>query len=153
MDISKIIFSLLVLTTFFACDNSKKLAEYNDIADVATLHGNPNSNIVIVNTQGGPVTTLMDAELKQIMQMSQTTDVLYANVHQVQTKDPSSFNSDITFDAAKTHDIESVKMLQRVVDYFKKEKNKTVYVLGISFGAFMTQELIATAGIDVADKY
>ena len=46
----------------------------------------------------------------------------------------------------------SVAKLHRVIQHFKKQ-GKKVYVLGISFGAFMTQELLATYGTDIADGY
>jgi len=79
---------------------------------------------------------------------------LYVMVHQVQTKTPMLFTrSDITFEQAKQYDLESVSNIKRVVDYFKNQQGKTVYVLGVSFGAFIVQELIATHGVDVADGY
>ncbi len=130
------------------------LPEEEFVKDISTFHGNPDGDIVVVNTQGGPITTLEDEILKEFIDMTQTQDALYVNVHQVQTKNPELFTkSDITFDQAKKYDIQSVENLKRVVDYFKNEEGKTVYVLGISFGAFMTQELIAAYGIDAADGY
>ncbi|MGB0769617.1 MAG: hypothetical protein ACPGPB_02570 [Flavobacteriaceae bacterium] len=124
-----------------------------EIKDDATFHGNFKSDIVVVNTQGGPVTKLEDDELKDIIQESKMNDALFVNVHQSQTKEPHLFTkTDITFDDAKKFDKSSVERLKKVVEYFK-EKKKKVYVLGISFGAFMTQELIASYGIDVADGY
>ncbi len=124
-----------------------------EIKDDATFHGNLKSNIVVVNTQGGPVTELDDDFLKEIIQESKMNDALFVNVHQAQTKEPHLFTkTDITFDDAKKYDKSSVERLKKVVNYFK-EKNKKVFVLGISFGAFMTQELIASYGIDVADGY
>lgn len=124
-----------------------------EIKDEATFHGNFKSDIVVVNTQGGPVTKLEDDELKDIIQESKMNDALFVNVHQAQTKEPHLFiKTDITFDDAKKYNKSSVERLRKVVDYFKK-KNKKVYVLGISFGAFMTQELIASYGIDVANGY
>ena len=124
-----------------------------EIKDDATFHGNLKSNIVVVNTQGGPVTELDDDFLKEIIQESKMNDALFVNVHQAQTKEPHLFTkTDITFEDAKKYDKSSVERLKKVVNYFK-EKNKKVFVLGISFGAFMTQELIASYGIDVADGY
>ena len=42
-------------------------------------------------------------------------------------------------------------MLAAVVDHFQ-DQGKTVYVVGISFGAFVVQELLATQG-NVAEGY
>ena len=39
-----------------------------EIKDDATFHGNFKSDIVVVNTQGGPLTKLEDDELKDIIQ-------------------------------------------------------------------------------------
>ena len=53
-----------------------------EIKDDATFHGNLKSNIVVVNTQGGPVTELDDDFLKEIIQESKMNDALFVNVHQ-----------------------------------------------------------------------
>jgi len=125
----------------------------SNIEDIATFHGNLIGDVVIVNTQGGPDTVLYDEDLKDIIEQAQAQSALFVNVHQEQTLDPSKFEEDITFEQAKKYDTQSVDYLKRVLDFFNKQDNKTVYVLGISFGAFMVQELIATYGIDEADGY
>lgn len=147
---------LLVLIT--GCNNDDDVAPivkpFEAISDIATFHGNLKSDIVIVNTQGGPVTSLEDNTLNEFIALSQAQSALFVNVHQEQTKTPNIFKKkDITFEQAKQYDLKSVAHLKRVIEYFKKQKNKKVYVLGISFGAFMAQELIATYGIDIADGY
>ena len=92
-----------------------------EIKDDATFHGNFKSNIVVVNTQGGPVTGLED----DIIQESKMKDALFVNVHQAQTKEPHLFTkTDITFDNAKKFDKLSVERLKKVIDYFKKKKKK-----------------------------
>ena len=126
---------------------------FTEIKEDGTFHGNFKSDIVVVNTQGGPGTKLEDEKLKEIIEQSKTSNALYVNVHQAQTKDPHLFTkTDITFDDAKKYNDWTVARLKKVVDYFKKKKKK-VYVLGISYGAFVAQELIADHGIDVADGY
>lgn len=149
----------LLLVFITSCNNDDEVTTpivkpFEAISDIATFHGNLDSNIVIVNTQGGPVTPLEDNTLKEFIALSQAQSALFVNVHQEQTKNPDIFKKkDITFEQAKQYDLKSVAHLKRVVEYFKKQKNKKVYVLGISFGAFMAQELIATYGIDIADGY
>lgn len=127
--------------------------KFQEIIDIATFHGNLNSKIVVVNTQGGPDTFLFEDDIRDIITSTQTSNALWVNVHQIQTKNPNQFAvSDITFEQAKQFDEQSVGYLKKVVEYFKT-RDYSVYVLGISFGAFMTQELISDHGIDMADKY
>ncbi|CAL2106940.1 conserved hypothetical protein [Tenacibaculum sp. 190524A02b] len=149
---------LLFFITFISCDKKEDEIiiepNFNEISNIATFYGNKNAEIIIVNTQGGPTTELANEDIKDIAKTSSLAQkALFVNVHQAQTKTPSNFKKEITFEKAKEYDKESVKMLKKVIDYFKKQSNKKVYVLGISFGAFMTQELIATYGISTADKY
>ena len=151
-----------LLFTFLSCkkdDDIKAAAaatstSLEEISDIVTFHGNRKGDIIIVNTQGGPSTQLEDETLNEFIIYSKTESALFVNVHQAQTKNPSEFTTkDISFEQAKQHDLQSIKYLKRVIDFFKSQEGKTVYVLGISFGAFMTQELIASHGVDVADGY
>ncbi len=157
--IKKSLFITLLITVFISCNKDKKIEELepslSQIAHLATFHGEKNSNTVIINTQGGPVTKLEDDELKNILKKSSIEGkALLVNVHQMQTANPSLFTKkDITFEQAKSYDKASVETLKTVVEFFKKQPSKKVYVLGISFGAFMTQELIASYGINSADGY
>lgn len=124
------------------------------ISDIATFHGDLKSDAVVVNCQGGPVTTLEDATLKELIGLTQAQSTLFVNVHQVQTKDPEKFKTaDITFAQAKTYNKTSIDYVKRVIDHLRGQNVKKVYVLGISFGSFVAQELIASHGIDVADGY
>jgi len=144
------------LLTFLSCTKKDDIIPdaFKEISDIATFHGNLEGNIVVINTQGGPETQLDDETLNEFIYETQAQAALFVNVHQEQTKNPSQFTaSDITFDQAKEFDTQSVATLKRVVNFFKNQQGKTVYVLGISFGAFMAQELIAAHGIDVADGY
>ena len=148
--------SAILLLPLLSCnkDRAEQLALFDEISDIATFHGNLEGNVVVVNTQGGPGIELEDDGLLDIISESQTQSALYVNVHQVQTKNPSLFTgTEITFEEAKEYDLQSIENLKRAVEFFTNQEDKTVYVLGISFGAFMTQELIATHGIDVADGY
>lgn len=145
--------AITLVITFTSCSKKGDENIFPEIRDIATFQGNTNSDIVIINTQGGPVTRLTDDAVSEWIQSSGTKKLLWVNVHQSQTKNPEKFtNANITFNQAKEFDNKSVSDLKTVIQYFK-DKNKTVYILGVSFGAFMTQELIAQHGIDIADKY
>lgn len=112
--------------------------------------GNELSNTVIINTQGGPQTELAVEEFNEVFSRVKTKGLLKVNVYQAQTLNPQLFTkSEITFQQAVKYDSESIETLYKVIKYFK-DQGKTVYVVGISFGAFMVQELIAKKGIDVA---
>ena len=148
---------ILMLTMLISCgkDEQTNLSEptFHEIEEMVHFHGDKKSDIIIVNTQGGPVTELEDETIEEFIKASETKNILYLNVHQAQTKDPDRFNKSLTFEQAKSYDKESVRTLKSVIDYCKKYPGKKVYVLGISFGAFMAQELIAEYGVDIADGY
>lgn len=123
------------------------------VEDLYVAVGNPDAGVVLVNTQGGPVPFLFSREqIPEAFGLLDLDRVYLVSVHQSQTIDPAPFvDADITFEEAQTADAESVAMLAAVVDEFRA-RGKTVYVVGISFGAFMIQELLATQG-NVAEGY
>lgn len=123
------------------------------VEDLYVAVGNPAADVVLVNTQGGPVPFLFSREqIPEAFGLLDLDRVYLVSVHQSQTIDPAPFvDADITFEEAQTADAESVAMLAAVVDEFRA-RGKTVYVVGISFGAFMIQELLATQG-NVAEGY
>ena len=114
--------------------------------------GNPNSDVVIVNAQGGPMPTLATKEFEGIFSTIDRDKFFLVNVHQAQTLAPNQFSERaISFDEAKAFDAETIQLLADVVNYFKNA-GKRVYVVGLSFGAFVVQDLLATQG-DIADGY
>lgn len=127
---------------------------HTDIDALVYTQGNEDSEIVLIYSQGGPVLeidTIMMEELAEIDE--RLNDVLMVDVHQVQTENPSEFlNDEITFEQAKEYNQKTLDNLVKVVNHYKTE-GKQVYVIGISFGAFVTQELIAQNGSDIADGY
>lgn len=141
---------------FISCDSDDTPTTTGitqEIKDLIYFKGDEDARIVLINAQSGPDTELSTGEVDEIFQIFNTTDVLAVNVHQTQTLDPSLIkNNDITFDTAIDYDTESIETLYKVVKYFK-DQGRTVYILGISFGAFITQELIAKKGIDIVDSY
>jgi hypothetical protein len=156
--ISKLILIVFFTILTFSCSNDDKqptvpIGISQEIKDLISFTGDEDASIVLINTQGGPGTVLDTNGLDQALQDFDTSDILAVNVHQAQTLNPSLFEGkDITFDQAINFDAESIEILYKVVKYFKNQ-GRTIYVLGVSFGAFMIQELIAKKGIDTADKY
>ena len=123
------------------------------IEDSYHSFGNPDAGVVVVNSQGGPMPALVrKREILEKLGLLNLERIHLVNVHQAQTINPAPFTAaDITFDEAKAADGESVEVLAALVDHFQAQ-GKTVYVVGISFGAFMVQELLATQG-NVAEGY
>ena len=123
-----------------------------ELADTYEAIGNADADVVIVNAQGGPAPVLFSDEIREVFGTVDLDTTYIVNVHQAQTIDPAAFNdADLSFDEAKAADAGSVEMLATVVDHFAAE-GKTVHVVGISFGAFVVQDLLATQG-NVADSY
>ena len=148
-----------LLTVFISCneddDATIPSSTLDEISDIAEFYGNLEGDIVVIHAQGGPGLDLDDAETSnQIVAELSIQSAMYVMVHQVQTKKPMLFtSSDITFEQAKDYNLQSVSNIKRVVDFFKNQQGKTVYILGVSYGCLIVQELIATYGADVADGY
>jgi hypothetical protein len=127
----------------------------DDLVNMGYSFGNPESNTVIINTQGGPETTLYTDEFKEIFIKDGGVNpekIFVVNVHQVQTLEPNKFiRKEITFEQAKEYDKENIKILVRIINYFKSQ-NKKVILVGMSYGAFMIQDLLSEHG-NIADKY
>ncbi len=124
-----------------------------EIKDLIYFKGEEDAPTVLIYTQDGPNNQLSEQEVDLFFELFDTTDILMANVHQAQTLDSTVVKgSDISLDQAVRINSESIEKLDEVISYFK-DQGRTVYVLGISFGAFITQELIAIKGLDTADKY
>ena len=147
---------VIILITIISCskkENEEPLEITQEIKDLIYFKGEKNASTVLIYLQGGPSYQLSQDEVDLFFQGFNTTDILMANVHQSQTLNPIPFTGiDITLQQAVDVNAESVENLFKVINYFKNQ-NRKVFVLGVSFGAFIAQELIAEKGIDVADKY
>ena len=152
---------IIVFLTVSSCDKDSDIVspdevveiDFEEIEDLATFHGNSSSDIVVITSQGGPQTILESEFIEEFIARSQNQSALFVLVHQAQTRNPDAFNEDITFEKAKEFDIESVGYLKEVVDFFDRQSEKNIYVLGVSFGAFMAQEFIARHGVDLIDGF
>jgi len=125
-----------------------------NISDNIVVLGNPKAKTVLINTQGGPMTSLQNFELMFTMIQSKINkdSLLAVNVHQYQTLRTKEFETKlINFEDAKKYDSESTKILAETVEFFKKRGN-IVIVMGISFGAFVVEDLLASYPT-IADKY
>ncbi len=124
-----------------------------EIKELIYFKGNEKASKVLVTIQGGPSPELPPDIVNLIAENTNIEDLLIITVHQAQTMNPTILEGEnITLDQAVAFNAESIEMLYKVIRYFK-DQGRTVDVFGISFGAFVTQELISKKGIDAADNY
>ncbi len=154
--------ALLTITALLAaaCGNNSDASTNYDpdpmipdsLAQTFEAIGNPNASSVIVVAQGGPMPELLLDEAEEIFSDVDLDNTYLVLPHQAQTRDPSSFtDAEITFDQAKKYDTDTTTTLANVVAHYA-ESDKKVYVVGISFGAFVVQDLLSNQG-NVADGY
>ncbi|WP_299335941.1 hypothetical protein [uncultured Psychroserpens sp.] len=156
----KLILTTLLSVIMLSCsndDDKPPTPTFNDIPqnikDLIYFSGDEKASTVLINAQAGPSIVLDEELVDNLSGFLSPRGILTVNVHQAQTLNPEILlNNDITLDDAVNFNNQSIETLYEVVNHFKDE-GRTVYVLGLSFGAFITQELIAQKGIDVADKY
>ncbi|PKV48038.1 hypothetical protein ATE84_0021 [Aquimarina sp. MAR_2010_214] len=152
--------TVLILSLFLigcSSDDSPVINEpieiSKEIKSLIYFRGDEKAPTVLINAQAGPSTALDQEIIDFFVDDFNTAGILTVNVHQAQTLTPSIVNdNDITLEQAVNFNAESIETLAKVITYFK-DQGRTVYVLGLSFGAFVTQGLIAKKGIDIADKY
>ena len=116
--------------------------------------GNPESDFVIIYSQGGPFPKLSNWKWqKWMLSISEEFgDYFFINSMQTQIINSDEYTqTEISFDEAKTYIESTTEILADLVKYFKSRKKK-VYLYGISHGAFIVENLIATKG-NIADGY
>ncbi|WP_425075416.1 hypothetical protein [Psychroserpens sp. S379A] len=153
---------LIVMCLVFMCSCSNdddrapsvKTKEISqEIKDLIHFRGDEKAETVMVLIPGGPSTEFATDFVDDLAPIFSPEGILTVTVHQAQTLNPDIVaGTDITLTQAASFNTQSIEMLSNVITYFK-DQGRTVYVLGYSFGAFVTQELIANKGIDIANKY
>ncbi|MCT4585674.1 MAG: hypothetical protein N4A54_12180 [Peptostreptococcaceae bacterium] len=160
--VSKLLVLVLIIGVFSGCTKSSEKNEINEESKlpkeieplVAIAFGNQDSDTVVIYSQGGPDTEIEEGILEEIRDSNdELKDALFIHPYQVQTKNPKKFiDKEINFEDAIEYDKETVKDLYDICKFYKNQ-NKKVYVVGISFGAFVTTDLINTYGTDMADGF
>ena len=159
------IYAILLFSLLFSCRRERAVEEESaamnnagvalnaEMMRLGTFFGNVFSEVVLINVQNGPSSTLATNELKELLQLTdRDNDFFVFNLHQQQTLKAEQFTNEITFEAAKNANQKSVDILVQAIQYFKSQ-DKKVYVLGIAFGAYLVQELLVREGTNLADQY
>lgn len=156
--ILKLVLIIFFTISAFSCsDDGDPPLTFNEIPqnikDLIYFNGDEKASKVVITVPGGPSTELASELVDYFSANFNTTDILNITVHQAQTLNPNIIEgNEITLGQAVNFNAESIETLHHVVKYFKDE-GRTVYIAAFSFGSFVTQELIAKKGIDVADEY
>ena len=133
--------------------NNGGIALNAEIMGLGNFFGNVLSDVVLINVQEGPSSTLATTELKELFSLTERDDNYFIfNLHQQQTLNEEAFINEISNEEAKRATQKSVDMLVQTIQYFK-EQVKKVYVLGIAYGAYLVQELLVRENTSIADKY
>ena len=126
----------------------------NSLKELGYSFGNPESDFVVIYSQGGPFPKLSSWKWQKWMLSLNEEFGSYFFINSMQTQIINSdeySQKEISFDEAKTYIESTTEILEDLVKYFKSQ-NKKVYLYGISHGAFIVENLIATKG-NIADGY
>lgn len=161
------IFAVLLISLISSCNaqqsiETKKMSSNypetilpKDTTKLWLAEGNPTSQIVTIFLQGGPKDELnFAARGKSIWRYLPNYENYYnIHLHQANTlnTDIFRFSDDFTMDDARKEVDNTSEILYRAIKYFK-DKGKTVWVLGHSYGAFIIPHYLATRP-SLADKY
>ncbi len=122
----------------------------SDVTQLFELRGNPTSSIVWIYVQGGPVVQrdlLFEEKNSDGTDMfPYITDDLRVYPFQVQhlNEQIKTFN-EFTLEQAKIESAKNAEIVRRVAGYFESQ-NKTVYIVGHSYGAFVVNEVLVKYG-------
>lgn len=132
---------------------------YNDIPRSLEKHGysfgNPDSDTVIINIDGGPENDLRTYGFEYIFSVLGGLDennYFLINMRESQTLHPEETEKEeISWEQAKNYNKKTVKTLYELIGYFKSE-HKKVYVVGGSYGSLVGLQSLADYN-NIADGY
>ncbi|MFK7907987.1 MAG: hypothetical protein AB8B69_22840 [Chitinophagales bacterium] len=127
----------------------------SDTSKLWVAAGNPEQEVVLILLQGGPKDYLgfVDKGKTSWRYLPNYEQYYRVHLHQANTYNPKIFeyNDSFTLKMAKTEVDNTSEMLYQTIKYFK-DRQKTVYVLGHSYGAFIIPHYLSTRP-SLADKY
>ena len=162
MNISKALLlfnSLLLLLFISSCEKDDPMdsptPEYQptelseDITNLFKTEGNLNADTVWVYEQGGPSGEL---DVTNLSLFPNYDNYLNVYVHQVLTYNNELYNKELTKEQGEAESDVNTEILHRVIQHYK-DQNKTVFVIGHSYGAFVVTQYLSDKGSALADKF
>lgn len=105
--------------------------------------GRPDADVVVLVAQGGPVLSLAVNRVEMAFAGIDLDEVQVVLVPQAQTVAPERFlDADISFGEAQDVDAQSVALLIDAIRHFEAQ-DRRVFVVGLSFGTFVVQDMLA----------
>ncbi len=145
---STLLFTFLLTVSIFNNGFSQNDIDLNSLPPVEELmviRTNPSADTVIIGMHGGPTDALDEGQF-EYFEAIPTFSVV--EVKQYQHHYPATLdNSALTLDEAIIMMDTTVAMMRKVVNHFNN-MNKTVVIIGHSFGAFLLSEYLDDYGID-----
>ena len=141
--------------TQYETNNYSKTIFPKDTTQLWLGEGNIKSDTVLILCEGGPATMInFDIDGKSIWRyLPDYRNYYKVFVHQAQTYNRTMFDfkRQFTLKDAQTEVDNTIEMLNQAIQYFKS-RNKTVIVIGHSYGAFVILGYL-TQKEEMADKY
>lgn len=117
--------------------------------------GNPNSDTVIINVDGGPENDLRTYRFELKYNFTDEIDennYFLINMRESQTLHPEDTEKEeISWEQAKEYNEKTVKTLYELISYFKSQ-HKKVYVVGGSYGSLVGLKSLVDYN-NIADRY
>jgi pimeloyl-ACP methyl ester carboxylesterase len=120
----------------------------DDISRLFISTENTDSDTVLIFIQGGPIENLANDGLENFPGYKNYNNVY---VHQSQTFNPGVYIDGFNILNAQSEIDVSLKILYRVIKHIS-EKDKTIFVIGASYGAFLVTKYLSEYGNNV-DKF
>ena len=132
------IFILCFFSIYTHAQNNIDLGSLPNVSDIIEVRSNPSADTVVIALHGGPTESLFPGHFNFIEGISTFSTV---EMKQYQhTKDVLG-NTNLTLEEAIIMNDTTVAMLHKVINHFNSD-NKTVVIIGHSFGAFLVNEYI-----------
>ena len=156
---SKIILSFIVLALllFSSCskdDDTPAPESYqvtqlpNDVSELFIAKGNLAADTVWIYEQGGPDHVLRESDLEGF---PNNDNYLNVYTHQVLTYNNELYSKNLTKEQAEQEILINDEILEKVIQQFKNQ-DKTVIVIGYSYGALVATHYLSNKGSSSADK-
>ena len=145
---STLIFILILTNSFFnigMAQNNIDLSSLPAVDDLIVIRSNPSADTVIIGIHGGPTDMLYPGDFDFFEGISTFSVV---EIKQYQHQNPTVMaNAALTLEEAIIMNDTTVAMIRKVVNHYN-DMNKTVVLIGHSFGAFLLPEYLDDYGID-----